>query len=127
MWKCSDITTNPKEQTTHLLNILHDVQWEAALPSSTSEHQQVLHRKARGAADSHGVGKAFARRKTKDKTFLLDDESFKKRSREKRKTTRQQDDRYSQMKFNHEKRRTYNFPVTRSHNREFDEISCGQA
>lgn len=59
MWKCPHIATNPQEHGTYLLNIHNDVQWEAALHSSTAEEAPV--RIARQAADSHGVGGALAK------------------------------------------------------------------
>lgn len=62
MCKCPCIATNPKEHNTHLLNVHNNMQWEAALHSSSAE--EALVRIARQAADSHGVAGALARRKT---------------------------------------------------------------
>ncbi|KAH9365857.1 hypothetical protein HPB48_021376 [Haemaphysalis longicornis] len=64
MWKCPHIGTNPKEHSAYLLIIDNEVQWEGALHSSTAEDQQSLLRITREATDSHGVGRALARKKT---------------------------------------------------------------
>ncbi|KAH9366884.1 hypothetical protein HPB48_019936 [Haemaphysalis longicornis] len=62
IWKCLHIVTNPQQHSTYLLNIHNDVQWEAALHSTTAE-DQALARIAREAAESHRVGRTLPRKK----------------------------------------------------------------